>query len=314
MAPRVSVVVAAHNRAPRLGRLLDGLRAQTLPAEAFEVVVVDDGSSDATPAVLAEAAARGDLALKTLRRDPAGGPAKARNAGWRAASGTFVAFTDDDCVPAPDWLERLEAAGADHQVVQGRTLPDPAEEDALGPYARWMHIPDPSPYFETCNIAYPRALLEELGGFDEAFPSPAGEDADLGHRAIAAGARPAFAHDAVVHHAVDRVGPKAALRDAVRATDAVLVYQLHPALRRTLVNGVFYKSSHPLLLQTLAALVLARRSPATLVFALPYLLHLRGRKALVHGGWGSVPFLVLFDAVEVAATARGGLRRRMLVL
>src|SRR4051812_42959107 len=103
----VTVVAATHNRADRLERLLDALRGQTLGTDRFEVVIVDDGSRDETPSVLADALARADLKLTTFRQDPAGGPAKARNRGWRAAGAPLVAFTDDDCRPDATWLESL---------------------------------------------------------------------------------------------------------------------------------------------------------------------------------------------------------------
>src|SRR3954452_3482097 len=105
MQPRVTVVAATHNRARRLEALLASLAEQTIGTEAFEVVIVDDASQDDTPAVL-ERALAGPLDLRVLRQAEGGGQAAARNAGWRAATAPVVAFTDDDCVCARDWLER----------------------------------------------------------------------------------------------------------------------------------------------------------------------------------------------------------------
>src|SRR3712207_1354018 len=102
--PRVSVVVATHQRAERLRSLLAGLRAQTLPREDFEVVLVDDASSDHTQTVIAEELAEGSLSLRTLRHERNEGQARARQDGWQHASAPLIAFTDDDCVPAPTWL------------------------------------------------------------------------------------------------------------------------------------------------------------------------------------------------------------------
>jgi GT2 family glycosyltransferase len=314
--PAISVVAATHNRAGRLRELLDGLRAQTLGADRFEVVIVDDASSDDTAAVLDDARSRGDLRLQVVSRETSGGPGKARDAGWRAGTGDIVAFTDDDCVPTPRWLEELLAAADGHprRIVQGRTAPNPAESDRLGPFARWMDVPRQSPYFETCNIAYPRAVLETVGGFDHEFPLPAGEDADLGYRALHAGAKLVFAPDAVVHHAVDHVGPHAILRTTRRAGAEMRAFKQHPELRAQLINGIFYKTSHPLLFQALAALVMSRRHRPALVFALPYLLHLRGRAKLVHGDERHIPFLALYDVLEVGSVLRGAWRTRTPVL
>src|SRR4051812_19853042 len=103
--PAASVVVATHNRAELLARLTDALRAQS-DVDAFEVIVVDDGSADATPDVLRRIE-RSWPALRTIRLDENRGPATARNAGWRAATAPIVAFTDDDCVPQAGWLAGL---------------------------------------------------------------------------------------------------------------------------------------------------------------------------------------------------------------
>jgi GT2 family glycosyltransferase len=312
-APEISVVVAAHDRAQRLQTLLDALAAQTLDRERFEVVVVDDGSSDATPDVLARAAEQGPLRLRALRQEPAKGPAAARNRGWRAASAPVIAFTDDDCRPEATWLATLldALAGRDDHIVQGRTEPDPLERDALGPFSRTLELTTQSPHFETCNIAYPRAVLERLDGFDEGYPAPAGEDTDLGWRAAGAGVTALFAPQAIVYHAVHEGGPATMLRTALRATEDVRAYKVNPELRSLLVQRVFYRRTHPLLLQAALAACTARRSPATALFALPYLVNVAGRVRARGGTAAHVPFFVLNDVVEMAATVRGAVRHRV---
>jgi glycosyltransferase involved in cell wall biosynthesis len=313
--PVASVVIATHDRAERLDQLLAALRAQTLPRADFEVVVVDDRSADATQDVLSRERERGELRLLCPPAGAGRGPAAARNRGWRAASGEVVAFTDDDCVPAPDWLARLVAAGAgrDGAIVRGRTVPNPDEAHALGPYAKTVEITGPSPHFETCNVAYPRSLLERVGGFDESYASPAGEDSDLGCRAVAAGGVPLFAPDAVVHHAVFPRGPVGALADALLAGDGVRAYGRNPELRAHLALGLFYDRSHPLLLIALAGLA-ARRPALALLLLLPYARHLRGRLRARAAPLTQAPFLVAFDAVQTVAAVRGAVRHRTLVL
>src|SRR3982074_1756325 len=108
--PEVSVVVASHDRPARLAALLEALRAQELGRDAFEVVVVDDGSAPGTAAVLDAERNRGELDLVVLRHERARGPAAARNAGWRRARASLIAFTDDDCRPPPHWRPRAAAA------------------------------------------------------------------------------------------------------------------------------------------------------------------------------------------------------------
>ena len=117
-------MVATHNRALRLTQLLAGLREQTLARDRFEVIVVDDGSSDATQHVLTREAQRGDLRLCIPPPVNRAGPASARNRGWRLARAPVVAFTDDDCIPTPGWLETMLRA----------TRSDPTRSSAAGPF------------------------------------------------------------------------------------------------------------------------------------------------------------------------------------
>lgn len=307
----LTVVVATHDRAERLGRLLDALRRQTLARDRFEVIVVDDGSRDGTPGVLGRAVAAGDLRLRALRVDPAQGPGVARNAGWRAAGGAAIAFTDDDCVPAPEWLEALLAAwaGDPGRFVQGPTAPDPDERDALGPFSRTMRVGALGPNFQTCNVLYPRAMLERHGGFDvTAFRVVGVEDADLAWRCMAGGATPVWAPRAQVFHAVHRLGPVGKLRIAWRWHEAPHLYVRHPGMRRHLTYRLFWKKSHYLLVRAALGLLAPRALRFWFIgpLAPSYL-----RRARDEGGpvW-TAPYFVVHDAVEMAAMVRGAIRYR----
>jgi glycosyltransferase involved in cell wall biosynthesis len=196
--PEVSVVVAARNAGGTLPRLLAALRAQTVP---HELVVVDDGSCD------------GSAALATVRRAVSGGAYVARNDGVRVARGRVVAFTDADCVPALDWLERLLAVDSD--VVAG------AVAIPLGPRPSLAALVDAacgldqeryvarSGFGVTANLLVRRAVLDAVGPFNARLRS--GGDSEWCLRAGAAGATIAFAPDAVVDHA-----PRAVARELVR--------------------------------------------------------------------------------------------------
>jgi GT2 family glycosyltransferase len=314
--PDVSVVIPTRDRVERLRAALGALRAQTLEAGRFEVVVVDDGSTDGT-AELFDGDPGGAPKLRALR-SPGRGPAAARNAGWRVATAPLVAFTDDDCEPDPRWLEALVDAHRANPdaILQGVTRPIAREAGLLGrPFARTRRIEEPSPWFATCNIAYPRELLERLDGFDELFPEALGEDTDLGWRAVEQGTRMEFAPRAVVHHAVEDLGAAGYMRHALRGADAVEAFRRHPGLRaRTLRYGAFRNPSLARLAMALAGLALARRHRAAALLALPYARNVAGRSLAYDAGPLLAPYLVAYDLALAFTSVRGSVRHRTLVL
>jgi|SRR4051794_3022602 len=315
--PEVTVVIPTRDRAARLAAALDALRGQTLEPERFETLVVDDGSSDGTAEILAGRTEDGGLTIRALRLS-GNGPAAARNAGWRAARAPLVAFTDDDCEPTPTWLESIlrAAAASPGAIVQGTTAPIPREADLLSrPFSRTRLIDGPSPWFATCNIAYPRELLERLNGFDELFPEALGEDTDLGWRALEAGSQVEFAPEAIVHHAVEDLGPAGYMQHALRGADAVYAFRRHPGLRaRTLRYGIFRNPSLSRLGLAMAGLLLARRHPAAALLAAPYARNVLGRSISSGGGPLLVPYLLAYDLVQAYTSVRGSIRHRTLVL
>lgn len=311
-APDVSVVVPTRDRAASLATLLDALVAQEGPS--FEVIVVDDCSTDSTPRLLGEG--RDGLDLRTVRLERPAGPGGARNAGWRKARARLVAFTDDDCVPRPGWLAALAQAHADDpgSIVQGLTEPDPARAGLQGAFTRSQLVTGLGPYFQTCNVAYPRDLLERTGGFDDAF-AHTGEDADLAWRALGLGATATLAPGARVWHAVHDVGPLGLVRRSQAWADTVGLRKRHPAMRAAYRRGIFWKRSHEALLLALAGTALARRTRgASLSLWAAYAAAHRP----VHGSWAgtlaSLPAHLAVDSAEVLAMVRGSVRHRTLVL
>lgn len=314
----MAVVVSTRNRAFQLEQLLGAMVAQTVGAGGFELVVVDDGSTDRTATLLAEELDRDRLRLRLVRRPAPGGAAVGREQGWRATDAELIVFTDDDCVPDARWLEAGVAAAAESPgaIVQGRTDPRPDQLHRLGPFSRTIRVAGPDHAFQTTNIFYPRALLERIGGFDTRSYADVvgGEDTDLAWRAIESGAEARFAPEARVLHAVNVLGPLGLLRVAARPT-ASLPYARHPVIRRRhFAFGVFRKPTHLLAVLAgaglLAARLLARpwRLPLAVVASLPYLQALRARGIIEGGGLALVPYFLLHDLVEILATFRGGLR------
>lgn len=313
---RASVVISTHNRPARLEALLQALNRQTVAPDEFEVVLVDDGSGPATAEILQRELNRGKLALEVITRAVRRGPATARNQGWRAATAPVVAFTDDDCEPTPEWLEAGLRTAAEHNgaMIQGRTLPHPAELDRVGPFTRTLSVERAGPFYQTCNMLYPRSLLERLGGFDETFTAPGGEDTDLAWRALESGVEAVFAPDAVVYHAVEDLGPRGHLGVAMRWTDAMAMFR-HPALRKEVFFlGVFWKRSHARLVAALLGAALASRFPPALLLGVPYGRHLRDRCRIRGASLALSPYFVVHDLLETYTAARGGIRHGVIVL
>lgn len=207
----MSVVVATCGRARFLPGLFDALQSQRPPPGGFEVVVIDDASTDDTWSVLADLVAGSPLAVRASRMAENGGQGAARTAGLGLARGRVVAFTDDDCLPTAGWLTALTApvlaAGGAGTVAQGRTVPWPGDAAGAGAWDRTVWVLRPTWLFETCNVAYRRDDLQAVGGFASRGDAPVGphgrlvgEDALAGWAVVERGAVLVFVPRALVHH------------------------------------------------------------------------------------------------------------------
>ncbi len=206
-SPRISVIVPTRNRPKQLHDCLTALSLQTYPRTDFEVVVVDDGSE---PPIDDFATPFSDRLDVRVIRQACQGPAAARNCGVVSARGDLIAFTDDDCCAAPDWLERLLARlnGGGEVLVGGRVTN--ALHDNV--YASTSHLiqeiayahhnadGEAAQFFATNNMAVDAEALVRLGGFDASF-SVASEDRDLCARWSESGRSLLYAPTAEVAHA-----------------------------------------------------------------------------------------------------------------
>jgi glycosyltransferase involved in cell wall biosynthesis len=193
MVPLVSIVVPTRNRAAFLDRLLQSFRSLRYPC--WEAIVVDDGSVDRTPSLVESFRASG-LPLSYYFQGQSTVSA-ARNQGIEEACGELVAFIDDDCEASPQWLARLvEAFEANPEAlgVQGKTVTDHALST---PFTRQIEQLSAGQPYRTCNVAYRRQVLLDLGGFDPRLIR--GEDVALSMRVLERGPI-VFAPDAVVSH------------------------------------------------------------------------------------------------------------------
>ena len=185
--PTLSVVVPAYNARSRLPACLGSLYRQSYPRERYEVIVVDDGSRDDTAEQARLLGRRWAGTLKVIRQAN-GGPARARNAGVRAASGEIVAFLDADCVADPDWLAELvavlatSAADAVGGPIWNHAYRDPVSRFLTASrFYRHRARHGQVEYLVTANLAMRRETFEALGGFHEATGTWS-EDADLSFR------------------------------------------------------------------------------------------------------------------------------------
>jgi glycosyltransferase involved in cell wall biosynthesis len=212
--PRISVVMATYDRAETLRDTFAHLQAQTLPPEEFEVIVVDDGSPDHTPEVVAELTPACRFPVRYLRHDNHG-PGYTQNRGMRLARAPLVLLIADDIFLAPHALEehlRSHAAHVDPRTaVLGRVLQSPRLDQSLF-LRRWdpwrlSGLADGTelPYymFWACNVSFKLAFMLEHGMFrDERGRAGAAahEDAELGHRLLPHGLRVVAARDALGYH------------------------------------------------------------------------------------------------------------------
>jgi O-antigen biosynthesis protein len=197
--PRVSVVVCSYNGARTIRDCFEGLRRLAYPD--FEVIVVNDGSSDATPAIARE------YGFRVIDSEN-GGLSRARNLGLHAASGEIVAYLDDDAYPDPHWLRYLAWTflHTTHVGVGGPNIPPPGDGPVAEGVARApggpLHVllsDREAEHIPGCNMAFRRRALEAIGGFDPQFRT-AGDDVDICWRLRQKGGTLGFHPAAMVWH------------------------------------------------------------------------------------------------------------------
>ena len=177
--------------------------AQSLPAGEYTVIVSDDGSPGDNARALVESRYPGVRWLQGPRR----GPAANRNFGASHATTPWLVFTDDDCLPQPEWLaafaRQVDAAtAAGYRVLEGRT---DSGVERMSPFEQAPGN-DAGGLLWSCNLAVERALFEHLGGFDAGFPYPHLEDVDFRMRLDDAGERYRFVPEAEIIHPPRPVG------------------------------------------------------------------------------------------------------------
>jgi glycosyltransferase involved in cell wall biosynthesis len=242
LTPAFSVVIPTFERPGTLFEVLDALGRQAGPPE-FEVIVVDDGSRDATPERLRAFSAA--YPFRFLRQSNAG-PAAARNRGVEEARGRLILFLGDDIVPEPDLLAVHAAAHADprpHPVAvlgyttwpRGRRVsPFLHHINEYGLQFGYGLIEDPESvpfnFFYTSNVSLPRGLLQSAGLFDATFPHAAWEDIEAAYRMMRMGMRMIYRPAAVARHHHDITFASFRRRQEKAGEAAAIFYEKHPEL------------------------------------------------------------------------------------
>ncbi|MGX9728685.1 MAG: glycosyltransferase [Candidatus Electronema sp. VV] len=261
--PELSVIIPAWNAEKTLPLCLEALKRQTVARDRFEVIVVDDGSSDSTAEIARRCAAR-------CHSQENQGPAAARNKGVSLAQGSLIFFTDADCVPDPTWLEEMAAPFARPDVAAVKGAYRTEQTSLVARFAqlefeerfRMLARRDSIDMVDTYSAGFRKEIFEVLGGFDTRFPEANNEDTEFSYRMAEAGHRMVFAPKAVVRHLnhPDSVRRYFRLKFG-RGYWRMMVYQLFP--------GKMFKDSYTP--QTLKLQILALLGAGAGLIALPRL-------------------------------------------
>ncbi len=200
-APSVSIIIPTFNGASRIVNCLDALRDQVAQRNA-EILVVDDGSTDNIAEVIQRYSG-----VRLISQANAG-PAAARNHGAQEAHGAIILFTDDDCVPMPDWLDAMLEAFKDPDVVGAKGIYHTHQKRLA---ARFVQIEYEDRYrlmaglstidfIDTYSAAFRHDLFLEMAGYDTSFPVACAEDIELSYRMSARGWKMKFVPSAIVYH------------------------------------------------------------------------------------------------------------------
>lgn len=200
MLPKVSIVIPGYNCSKTIGQTIVACLNQNYPKDLVEVIFVDDGSIDDTKNIVRK------FPVKYIRQENSG-PARARNRGWREAGGELILFTDADCRPDEDWIFSLVKNFEDSGITAvggsyGISNPQNFLASCIHAEILWRHKKMSSEVkaLGSYNLALPKKVLQELGGFDETYLTASGEDNDLCYRIIKKGYKLVFAPQTLVYH------------------------------------------------------------------------------------------------------------------
>lgn len=278
---------------------------------------VDDCSADGSADVVTELVKDAALNARVIRLTPNRGPAVARNVGWQATGAPIVAFTDDDCVPDPEWLANGVAPMVRNErigIVQGMT--EPQRDVARQPWDATRHVAEPSPFFEGCNLLVRRDALEATGGYGERLVMGF-EDTWLGWAVLDAGYERDFAPTARVAHDVTFPGLRWHIKEAWRLGNVAHVAKAYPAIRQTFWRPWSFRAGHAALVGAAAGVLLTPRFRVAAALAVAgmatHLWPYRTRRP--NAEWlRDRAITTLLDTVGVASIASKAARQRVFLI
>ncbi len=310
----ITVAVPVKDRREQMQHCLDSLLAQDHPA--YEILVLDNESSDGTPEAVRERAAGAEVPVRV--EVVPGTVGYVRNRAADLAKGEFLAFTDSDCVADPGWLSAAAAAlraKPELGAVQGRTLP---QDEIVHGWPATLHVEEFTGRYESCNLIFRRAAFAESEGFDEQV-GHFWEDTAAGYALRRAGYETEYVPDALIYHDVTYPGFWWHVKRMQKNANLAPVLARYPEIRRDmLLWRIFLRERDAKFVGLIAGLALAPRNRGALALTLPYVWFL-----LTEGTGGLVPEwtdpkryaqAVIYDGSRVVGLLRGGLRNGRIVL
>ncbi len=237
---RATIQLCTYNRAALLERVLDACFEQTVPEDSYEVVLVNDGSTDGTSAVIDRARSRATCAFTVVEQQNAG-LARGRNVGIARATGERIILIDDDVLPLPNFVEEHLRSHdrAPAAIVRGGAINVESFDDLPPPVWSWKNYS--GNFFWTTNVSVPTATIRGIGGFNESFAEYGWEDIDVGLRLRFAGVRAVFNRFALAYHYKPQPRSseieKMERQTRAQARTAVTLSALHPHWRTYLATG-----------------------------------------------------------------------------